>query len=434
MAIPEKIGKYEIQREAGRGSMGIVYAGYDPFADRAVAVKVAMSESLKDKETGHRYRKMFFNEAHTAGMLKHPNILEILDAGIDNDICYIVMELVEGAGTLKPFCTPDNLLPYEQVVEIIFKAAKALDYAHRNGVIHRDIKPTNLLISEDMNLKIGDFSIAHLMSSDTSHTLPMGFVGSPRYMSPEQVQEDVITNQTDLFSLGIVLYELLTGKHPFYADSFSRLIYKIINEKHPPPREYREDIPEILEKIVYHALQKDPKKRYKMGLNMAGDLSLAFDYLEVPEEDISVQEKFNAARDLSFFSEFEESEIWEIIRACTWQEHGVGAEIIVEGEIDDSFFIIISGEVEVHKEDISIGTLSKGDCFGEMGYLAKAERTASITAISHVSLMKINATLIDQLSVNCNLRFSRVFTYTLVKRLSITTAMLVSNRSIDLKG
>jgi serine/threonine protein kinase len=434
MTIPEKIGKYEIQREAGRGSMGIVYAGYDPFADREVAVKVAMSESLKDKETGHRYRKMFFNEAHTAGMLKHPNILEILDAGIDNDTCYIVMELVEGAGTIKPYCTPENLLPYEQVVEIIFKAAKALDYAHRNGVIHRDIKPTNLLLSEDLDLKIGDFSIAHLMTSDTSHTLPMGFVGSPRYMSPEQVQEDVITNQTDLFSLGIVLYEMLTGRHPFYADSFSRLIYKIINEKHPPLKEYREDVPEILEKIVYHALQKDPKKRYKMGLNMAGDLSLAFDYLEVPEEDISVQEKFNAVRDLSFFSEFPESELWEIIRACVWQEYDVDDKIIVEGEIDDSFFVITTGEVEVYKEGISIGKLSKGDCFGEMGYLAKTERSATIIAKSNVSLMKINSTLIDQVSVNCQLRFSKVFLHTMVKRLSITTAMLVSNRSIDLKG
>ena len=246
MKIPEKLGKYEIKEQVGRGSMGVVYKGHDPFTDQDVAVKVAMSESLNDKESGERYRRMFFNEAHTAGTLKHPNIVEILDAGVeeaeDGDHCYIVMELIEKGDTLKSYCNAKNLLPYELVVEIIFKCAKALDYAHRNGVVHRDIKPTNILITKSRDVKIADFSIAHLMTSDTTSTMPMGFVGSPRYMSPEQVQEDVITNQTDLFSLGIVMYELLTGKHPFAADSFSRLIHMIINETHPPLSTHRSDV------------------------------------------------------------------------------------------------------------------------------------------------------------------------------------------------
>ncbi len=428
MKIPEKLGKYEIQEELGRGSMGVVYKGYDPYADCNVALKVAMSDALNDSESGERYRKMFFNEAHTAGTLKHPNIVEIMDAGAEDDHCYIVMELVEGADTLKPYCNAENLLPFELVVEITFKCAKALDYAHRSGVIHRDIKPTNILLTEDHDVKIADFSIAHLMTSDTTNTMPMGFVGSPRYMSPEQVQEDTITNQTDLFSLGIVMYELLTGKHPFMADSFSRLIHKIINEKHPPLGTHRSDVPEILEKIIHHALQKAPEKRYKMGLNFAADLSLAFDYLEKPQEDVEVQEKFNAIQSLDFFREFAESEIWEIIRACIWQEFEAGKEIIVEGEIDDSFFIITSGEVEVFKDNARIGHLKTGDCFGEMSYLSKAKRTATIVAQGRVELMKINATLIEQASVECQLHFSRVFMQTLVKRLSETTAMYASKQ------
>lgn len=424
--IPEKLGKYEIHNQVGRGSMGVVYEGYDPYADTKVAVKVALADSLKDSESGERYRKMFFNEAHTAGMLRHPNILEILDAGADGDDCYIVMELVEGADTLKSYCKAENLLPVELVVEIIFKCAKALDHAHRKGVIHRDIKPTNILITRDKDVKIGDFSIAHLITSDTTNTMPMGFVGSPRYMSPEQVQEDSISNQTDLFSLGIVMYELLTGKHPFIADSFSRLIHKIINEKPPPLNTYRSDLPEILEKIVHHALQKNPEKRYRMGLNMAADLSLAFDYLEKPQEDIEVQEKFNAIQQLDFFQEFAEPEIWEIIRACIWQEFEEEAEIIVEGDIDDSFYIITAGVVEVRKENQIIGVLQGGDCFGEMGYLSKTQRSATIVAKERVQLMKINATLIEQVSVECQLHFSRVFLRTLVRRLSATTAMVVS--------
>ena len=425
--IPEKLGKYEIHKQIGKGSMGIVYEGYDPYADRKVAVKVAMSDALKDRESGERYRKMFFNEAHTAGMLRHPNILEILDAGADGDNCYIVMELVEGADTLKPYCSPDNLLPLKQVIEIIFKCAKALDYAHRKGVVHRDIKPTNILVTDQKDVKIGDFSIAHVISSDTTNTMPMGFVGSPRYMSPEQVQEDIITNQTDLFSLGIVMYELLTGKHPFIADSFSRLIHKIINEKHPPLSSYRADLPDILEKIVYHALQKSQEKRYKMGLNMAADLSLAFDYLEEPQENIELQEKFNAIKVLDFFSDFADTEVWEIINACIWQEFDEGREIIVEGDIDDSFYIITSGSVEIYKENKPIGVLHEGDCFGEMAYLSKAERSATIKATNRVQLLKINSTLIEQVSVDCQLHFSKVFLRTLVKRLSETTVKVVSN-------
>jgi len=168
MAIPEKLGKFEINRQIGRGSMGVVYEGYDPFSNRIVAVKVARTDSLKSPEAGARFRKMFFNEAHTAGKLKHPNIVEIVDAGVDGEACYIVMEMVPGGKTLKPFCSPDNLLPYETVIEIMFKCAKALDYAHREGVIHRDIKPTNILITDDMDVKIADFSIAHLMSIHVS--------------------------------------------------------------------------------------------------------------------------------------------------------------------------------------------------------------------------------------------------------------------------
>lgn len=423
--IHEKLGKYKILEQVGRGSMGIVYEGYDPFADRQVAVKVALSENLRDGDVGERYRRMFFNEAHTAGKLRHPNILEILDAGADGDDCYIVMELVKGGNTLKNYCSPDRLLSVSQVVEIIFKCAKALDYAHRKGVIHRDIKPTNILVTPDMDVKIGDFSIAHTIGADTTNTMPLGFVGSPRYMSPEQVQEDTITNQTDLFSLGIIMYELLTGRHPFIADSFSRLIHKIINEKHPPMNTYRSDLPEILEKIVYHALQKNPEKRYKMGLNMAADLSLAFDYLEKPQVDIEIEEKFNAIEKLDFFREFSDAQIWEIIRACIWQEFQAGEEIIVEGEIDDSFYIITGGSVEIVKEGHIIGELGEGDCFGEMGYVSKSKRTATIVAKEQVQLMKINATLIEEISVECQLQFSRVFLRTLVKRLAETTAMVI---------
>lgn len=421
-AVPERLGKYEVVKEVGRGSMGTVYLGHDPYIDRPVALKVAHDEQLNDEEGGDRFRKMFFNEAHTAGRLTHPNIIGIYDAGVDGDTCYIVMELVEGGHTLKEYCRPDNLVPIDKVVEMIFKCAKALDYAHKQGVIHRDIKPTNILVTAEDDVKIGDFSIAHLTKMDATDTMPMGMVGSPRYMSPEQVTEDYLTSQTDLFSLGIIMYELLTGKHPFAAESFSRLVQRILNEDPPPMQEIRSDIPDALVKIVNRALAKDREDRYQMGMELASDLSRAFDaLLETPQENISEQEQFVAVKQLDFFDGFPDAEVWEIVRAGRWQDYQDGDEIIVEGELDDSFYIIVHGEVSVQKSGKDLRSLLAGDCFGEMGYLAKTKRTATIVAKGPTSLLKVNSTVISQVSLNCQVRFLKVFLRTLIHRLSVTT-------------
>ncbi|MBX9606075.1 MAG: protein kinase [Gammaproteobacteria bacterium] len=420
--VLERLGKYQVLREIGRGSMGTVYLGYDPYADRQVAIKVAHAEQLNDEEGGERYRKMFFNEAHTAGRLTHPNIIGIYDAGVDGEICYIVMELVEGGQTLKTFCKPDTLAPLEKVVEMIFKMAKALDYAHKQGVIHRDIKPTNILVTASGDVKLGDFSIAHLTKMDSTKTMPLGLVGSPRYMSPEQITEDYITNQTDLFSLGIVMYELLSGKHPFAAENFSRLVQRILNEDPPDVRQFRPDIPEELVRILNKALTKDRAARYQMGMDLASDLSRAFDsLLEAPQENISEQEQFVAVKQLDFFDGFPDAEVWEIVRAGKWQDYRSGDQIIVEGELDDSFYIIVHGEVAVQKGGRELRALPAGDCFGEMGYLAKTKRTATIVAKGPTSLLKVNSTVITQVSLNCQVRFLKVFLRTLIHRLSVTT-------------
>ena len=331
------------------------------------------------------------------------------------------MEYIEGGDTLKSFCTTENLLPIEKVVEIVFKCAKALDYAHRQGVVHRDIKPSNILVTKDHDVKIGDFSIAQLNKADTTETQQTGMMGSPKYMSPEQLKEDSITNQSDLFSLGIVMYELLTGKHPFPADNFSRLVTKILNDEPTPLKELRTDIPRVLEDIVKKAMQKEVENRYSMGLDLATDLSKAFESLDGPEENISEQEQFNSIKKLEFFEGFPDAELWEIIRASNWQDYTNDDDIIVEGELDDCFYIIVQGEVAVKKNDKSIRTLKAGDCFGEMGYLTKTKRTATIKSDGDTAILKINSTVISQVSLNCQVRFLKVFLRTLIHRLSATT-------------
>ena len=224
----ERIGKYEIRERLGEGMTSIVYLAHDSFANRDVAIKRLYSEALNDPLRGQLYRRLMVTEASLAGKLNHPHIVQIYDAVLSDDESYIVMEYVAG-GTLEPFCQPDNLLPYDRLVEIIFKCTRALDYAYHEGITHRDIKPANILLANRDNLggdiKISDFGAA-LLATETDKTQVSG-VGSPAYMSPQQVRELQLDHRTDIYSLGVVMYQLLSGRLPFHASNNYSMIYQI---------------------------------------------------------------------------------------------------------------------------------------------------------------------------------------------------------------
>jgi eukaryotic-like serine/threonine-protein kinase len=318
------------------------------------------------------------------------------------------------------------------VVEIIYKCARALDYAHRQGVVHRDIKPSNILLTAEHDVKLGDFSIAHINKLDGTETMPMGMAGSPRYMSPEQVNEDYITHHTDIFSLGLVAYELLTGRHAFPADSFSRLVQKILYEQPVPLRDLRPDLPASLVSVIEKSLHKDREQRWASGFDMAAALNEAFsELLEQPTRDISDQERYESIARLDFFQGFPTQELWEIVRAASWLEFADGETIIVEGDLDDSFYVITGGAVVVRKLNRILRELSAGDCFGEMGYLARIKRTATILSRGQTSLLKLNAGVINQVSLNCQVRFLKVFLRTLIHRLSVTTERMAKDPAPD---
>jgi serine/threonine protein kinase len=423
-AIPEKIGKYRIIEEVGKGSMGTVYSAHDPFADRKVAIKLAHSQYLNEQETGERFKKLFFNEAQAAGVLNHPSILNIFDADIDGNNCYLVMEYINNAKTLDPYCKPDTLLPIREVVGIIYKVAKALDYAHRQGIIHRDIKPNNILQTDTLDIKIADFSIAMIIREDFLETQFHGFLGSPLYMSPEQINEWQISTNTDIFSLGIVMYEMLTGHHPFKADNLSAIAKKISSEKPPPLSEFRNDVPEGLEYALNRMLKKKADKRYSMGLDLAADLALIYEDLDRVENQDSLRDKFETVQNLGFFQGFTDADIWELVRACDWHNYPKGTSIIKEGEEDHSFYIVLSGLVSVEKNGQKIESLQEGDCFGEMGYLTKAKRSASVIATTDVALIQVNASTLDRAEEGTQLRFLKIFVKTLIGRLADTTSVL----------
>lgn len=418
------LAKYQVIRRIGGGSMGTVYLGHDPFLDRPVAIKVAHAGHAA-AEDAELFRRLFFNEAQAAGMLRHPNITAIYDAGLDGDVCYLVMEYVHGGATLERYCRVDSLLPIPDAVSVIYRCAVALDYAHRKGVIHRDIKPRNILVTQDREVKITDFGIAVMAAQPHHHVVQ--HAGSPMYMSPEQIRREPLTPQSDLFSLGIVAYELLTGRHPFAAGNLEAIEHLILDTHPPSLGTWRAEAPPVLARAVERALAKDLERRYRSGLDLAGDLSLVFDFLRDSGERVSQQEKFDAARALAFFEEFSNAELWELIHASTWQHVPDGATIVLEGEIDKSFFVIIEGAVTVRKAGRLIDTLGAGDCFGEMGFVSGRERSATVTARGECTIMKVQSPLIERASLSCQLRFHKLFLHTLIERLSRATARLAEN-------
>jgi len=424
--LPEKIGKYTISRELGRGSSGIVYLANDPFNQREVALKLSSPENITDEADAKRFRKLFLNEATLAGKLNHPNIVAVYDAVVDEDCSYIVMEYVQG-DTLKRYCRADSLLPIDKVVAIIYKCCMALDFAHKHGVIHRDIKPANILLTEGGDIKLTDFGVAQIASSQM--TQMTGMLGSPAYMSPEQVREQRLTTQTDIYSLGVVLYEMLAGRLPYQAMSGYAMIMKILNGQPQPVGELRPDIPPRLQEIVAHAMHKDLEQRYTTWFDFARDLADEFIQLERLREDIGDKEKFNALRGLAFFRDFLDEQLWEVVRISAWEVFAPNRQVILEGDVGQSFYIIVQGSAKVSKSGRLLNALKVGDCFGEMSYISQLpmRRSATITADNPLSLVRIKADLLEQLSEGCQLRFNRVFLQTLVERLSRTNSMLAAS-------
>jgi serine/threonine-protein kinase len=265
-----KFGRFEVQKELGKGAMGVVYLGKDPKIGREVAIKtMALAQEFEPEELAE-VKERFFREAETAGRLSHPNIVTIYDTGEEHDFCYIAMELLKG-GDLTPYAKPGKLLPMDKVVSIVARVAEALGYAHRQGVVHRDVKPANMMWhAETDTLKVTDFGIARL--TDSSKTKTGMVLGTPSFMSPEQLAGKRIEGRSDLFSLGVSLYQLLCGRLPFEGESMAQLMYKIANE---PPTEIlslNPDVPPRLRAFLQRALAKSPDERFQTGEEFAGTL------------------------------------------------------------------------------------------------------------------------------------------------------------------
>ena len=423
------IGKYELRRQIGGGATSAVFLAWDPFRQAEVAIKRLRREILEDPQRGRLLRQQFLNEAAFAGKLNHPHIVRIHDAMVTEHDAWLVMDYVPG-GTLDDIGRPESLAPVERVIEIIFKATRALDYAFHQGITHRDIKPANILLMEpgSSEIRISDFGAALHTARETTQ---IAGVGSPAYMSPQQVREVPLDHRTDIYSLGVVMFQLLTGRLPFEQENSYSLLYSIAHDTPPLPSELRPEVPEALDAIVRRATEKDVDRRYQSWSEFSHDLALAYRNLAAllaSEEALGDTGKFEALRAMRFFHRFADAELWEVIAFSRFSSTRAGTVIMKEGERGDAICFVIEGEARVKKHGHLLGVLNPGDCFGEIAAFStvRGVRSASVEAATDIALVTIRANALKRASDTCRMHFYQAFLEVLATRLSQTSARIAS--------
>jgi serine/threonine protein kinase len=417
-----QLGKYRLDRVVGKGGTGTVYLAHDSFNDAPVALKLIDAEVLSHPESGPMRRRLFLNEASLVGRLSHPHIVTILDAAIEAPPYYIVMEYVPG-GSLADACR-DALLPtLAETMEIGFKCCSALDYTCRHGIVHRDIKPGNLMRAGAGEVKIADFGAAWFRNADVTQ---VSEVGTPAYESPEQVRGEEITQQSDMFSLGVVLYELLTGIRPFQATNLTDLLRQIVHKDPPAPSRVHSALPARLDDVLLRALAKRPAERYASWADFAMAIADAGSF-SVFRQEIPHSARFQSLRGLATLVGFSDVELWHLAKAGGWRRVQARSRLIAEGEAGHTVFLLAEGEAKVTIQGRLLNVLKAGDCFGEMAYAraGSAPRQVTVEAASDVLLVELDAEAIAAMSERCQLRFAQVLLRALAERLAFADTRIL---------
>jgi eukaryotic-like serine/threonine-protein kinase len=422
LGLSLQVGKYEIQTMLGRGSTGTVYLAKDTFTGRQVALKTIEPEVFRDPEFGSVYRAQFQNEASLAGKVRHPHIVAVYDAVVSDDSGHIAMELVTG-GDLSQYVKPDALLPAADVLQIGFKCCGALDYAYREqGIVHRDIKPANIMVTKDGDVKIADFGAAFLRRSKSTQTSAMG---SPFYMAPEQIEGRDLNFHSDMYSLGVVLYELLTGRRPFSASSIDALVQQILFEEPPPPSRLRPGIPPIVDNVVMRVMKKRPDQRYATWAQFSVELSKAVAAV-LPPGAIAESEKYLALSKVEMLQLLSDADFWELAGAGTWSRIPKGHAIVKEELPGQSFYFLAKGEARVTRQGRLLNTVNEGECFGEMGYIRGGEepRHATVQATTDVLVAEFTPEAVEKIGLQAQLHLTRAVVRNVVDRLVLANSRL----------
>lgn len=416
--------RFEMRKELGRGATSEVHLAYDTYLQREVALKLTRPGLFNNPQESSRNRKMWLNETRLAGKLQHPFIVQIFEACSTDEFDYLVMEYVPG-GTLRPYTSFDNLLPLDRLIDILYKVCNALDYSHKMGILHRDIKPSNVLLGENDSVKVSDFGAAFLFNSDTTQ---VDTVGTLPFMPPEQFTQSRPTVQSDVYAVGVMAYQLLTGMLPFTAKSHDEMIYQKLHEEALPLEKRRVDIPKALRFAVHRAMHRDPEMRYSSWKAFCDDLAAALPGTERPEEVRFNSTYFDALRNLAFFTNFSDNEVWETVGMSHWQEKKPGEIIVREGESSSSVFLIVNGEASVTKSEVELTRMQSGSCFGEIAYLDEVRhvRLATVTAISTMKIIMIEGDSLKHASDGLQASFAKAFLNLMIARIKDADRRLLS--------
>jgi serine/threonine protein kinase len=436
--MPTQIGKYRILGRLGDGATSEVFLGYDDFQRRNVAIKrVRGAPGTGDPLDAHYSERFFAAEAALVGRLQHPNVVQIFDAVPDPGAPYLVMEYVPGS-TLRPHCRADQLLSLELIVEIGFKCAMALGYVYRQGLIHRDVKPANLLAvltnGTITDVKISDFGSVLNLGSDVTQ---IHRVGSLAYMSPEQLDGGTIDCRADIYSLGAVLYHLIAGRPLFDAHVQSAMMHQIYNMRPAPLTGIRAGVTAALDQVIQKALEKQPGERYDDWNGFAQALSGLVTTQQVPRgqfQGVLDSERFTLLRTLEFFAGFGDVELWEVVHRAKWQRFHFGHALYRKGEEGSSFHIIAQGEVEVFRDGKKVAQLGSGTSVGEMAYLAPSaelkKHSTDVIVTEPATTISFTPDTLVQLSANTRHLFHDSFIKVLVRRLHSAHEQLAHPRRI----
>ena len=422
--VPAMIGKYPVRARLGQGATAEVFLGHDEFHGRDVAIKRVRTDLFGD-EREQRYQRCFFAaEAALVGRLQHPNVVQIFDAVVDAEAPYLVMEYVPGV-TLRRFCRAHALLPLEQVVEIGFKCAMALGYVYRQGLIHRDVKPANLLAVLDggqvVDVKVSDFGSVLNLTSDHTQVYR---VGSLAYMSPEQLDGDPLDSRADIYALAAVMYHLIAGRPPFDATQPPALMHQIHHASAPALATLREGVSPALEGLIHRSLAKPRGERPLDWEEFAQDLSAIVTRGDVPRgplQSVLDSERFTLLRQLEFFTGFGDVELWEVVHRARWQRHGFGHALYRKGEQGNTFHIIAAGAIEVYRDGQRMAQLGAGTSVGEMAYLAPnpelRTHSADVLVSEPATTVSFTPHMLEQMSIGTRHLFDTAFIRVLVRRL-----------------
>lgn len=421
MKLPYRLGKYDLIMQIGSGATGKVYLAHDTFVHREIAIKIIDQATLSDPEFSEESMKQFITEISLAGQLNHPHIVSILDASVTDDSGYVAMEYIPG-GNLARFTLPENLLPIETVLQIIFKCCGALDYAYRQGVIHRDIKPENLMLVSGSEVKIADFGASIFYQAQVTQKV---VVGSPSYMSWEQISGHRLTHASDMYSLGVVAYQLLTGVLPFRAKNMTELFDAIAHHAPDAPGKQRTGISEKLDRIIMRMIAKNAEDRYANWAELALDIAEAgrFSSLHQPIHD---SDKFTMLRSNRELSEFTDPDLWELIQASIWKRVPARTLLVKEGEAAHSMYILAEGSIKVTKNGHLLNVIKPAEHFGEMSYIKRGTaRHATLEAMSDCIVAEFSFEALDTLSKGCQLRLTRSLLSAMTDRVAFADSRIV---------